>query len=762
MRDYPPEPAFTGRKSVLVCDNKGPVHSQRILKFINLSIAVLIFIAVLAVWWYAWRPLPQTTGTMAAPVSQTARVRRDALGIPHISAASWEDALFLQGYVTAQDRMWQMEAMRRYAAGELSEIIGRSTLELDRDARRLRMRRVAEEQTRRLSVTERAELAAYARGVNFYLTQNRGRYPVEFALLQFDPRPWTIEDCMLAGLQMFLNLTNTWREDFTRMSLAEGGDRAKIDYLFPLRTGAEPQPGSNAWAMAGTHTASGRPILANDPHLDFSFPSTWYMIHLSAPGLNVTGVSLPGLPCVIIGHNDRIAWGVTNLHFDVQDLYHEQLNPQNGQYSFRGQVEQARLENDVIAVKGEQAVPMPLWVTRHGPVVTSDTNQFFAIRWTAAEPGGFAFPMLELNRASNWQEFTAALARFPGPAQNWVYADTSGNIGYHAAGLLPVRKTYNGDVAVEGSTGEAEWEGFIPFEQLPAVYNPPSGLIVTANQNPFPKDYPYTVSGGFASHYRSQQIRTLLAGRNGWKPEQMLAVQKDVYSSFARGLAARAVAAYDRRKPDNAQMREAVELLRGWNGQMDKDSPAALVSEMLYLQVRHAVAERAAPKKGDLYSSQMAPAVVERILREQPAEWFASYDDMLLQSLAAGLEQGSKLQGSSVNRWRWGAYNELTIEHPVLGHLPAVGKYFDVGPVWMSGSSTTVKQTTRRMGPSMRMVVDLGNLDGSFQNITIGESGHWLSPHFRDEWPSYYVGNSFPMQFGHVNVQSELMVYPSK
>ncbi len=392
----------------------------------------------------------------------------------------------------------------------------------------------------------------------------------------------------------------------------------------------------------------------------------------------------------------------------------------------------------------------------------SDEKDLLALKWTAAEPGGFEFPLLEVDRARNWQEFTAGLSRFPGPGQNWVYADVDGNIGYHAAGNLPIRRSYVGDVPVDGSSGDFEWEGYIPFEQLPAYYNPASGLVVTANQNPFPSDYPYHVGGNFASPYRSRQIRTLLTRREGWKPDQMFAVQKDVYSGFGRSLARQAVSAFDRKKNGGAGVPAAIELLRNWDGQMDKDSAAALVIETLYVQVRRAMAERAAPKHGDTYSSQMAPAVVDRLLRERPAGWFPDYDKLLMDSLAAAIEETGKRQGSNVKDWRWGAYNELTIPHPVLGQLPLIGKYFNIGPVWMSGSSTTVKQTTRRLGPSMRMVVDLADLNGSFQNITIGESGHYLSTHYSDEWPSYYVGNSLPMQFGNVEVKSELVVNPAR
>lgn len=699
---------------------------------------------------------------MTAPVRGDAVIERDVHGVPHISAANWEDVIFLQGYVTAQERMWQMDALRRVAAGEISEIIGAGGLDIDRESRRMRMRRIAEEHARRLRAEDRALLAAYARGVNFYLEQNRGKYGLEFSLLRYDPRPWTIVDSVLVGLQMFSNLTNSWKDEFQKLTMLQGGDRDKVDYLLPPRLRSEPSPGSNAWVVSGAHTATGRPMLANDPHLEFSLPSTWFMTHLKSEGLNVSGVSLPGLPCIVIGHNDRIAWGMTNLHFDVQDAYREQLDARNGQYKSNGQMAQARLETDVIAVKDQKPEPLRIWVTRHGPAFVSEGDALYSVRWVAAEPGSFEFPFLEVNRSANWEQFSAALRRFTGPAQNFVYADVDGNIGYRAAGWLPVRKNYIGDVPMDGAAGEFEWQGYIPFDQLPSTYNPPAGFVVTANQNPFPENYPYNVSGNFASNYRAGQIRHLLTSRKSWKPDEMLAIQKDVYSAFSHFLARQTAAAYDRRKPSKPELARAVDALRKWDGQMDKDSGAALLSDLLYREVRRAVAERASPKKGDAYESQMAPPVLERLLRERPAGWFQDWDDLLLTSLAAAVDTGAKRQGSNVDGWRYGAWNELAIPNPVAGRIPLIGRYFNIGPVWMSGSATTVKQTTRRLGPSMRMVVDLSNLDNSLQNITIGQSGHYLSKNYKDQWPAYYSGQSFPMQFGKIDVKSTLRVTPAR
>ncbi len=742
---------------------------KRLLWWVNVAILIAVLAGVALVWWYAWRPLPKTSGIIATGVGARARVDRDALGVPHISAASIEDALFVQGYVTAQDRMWQMDALRRVAAGRLAEIAGPAALESDREMRQLRLERIAEEQGRRLASADRAALTAYARGVNSYLEEHRGRLPVEFAQMGYDPRPWRTTDSLLMGLYMYAGLSSTWRKEIAKGHLLEGGDAAKVNALYPVRAGTEIEPGSNAWALAGRHTATGKPLLSNDPHLEYSIPGIWHAVHLRAPGMNVAGVALPGVPCVIIGHNDRIGWGLTNLHFDVQDLYIEKVNAATGRYAFRGQVEQARLERDVLPVKGARPLEFAQWVTRHGPVF-ADGNRFVALRWAAADASGFGFPLLDLDRARDWRQFTAALARYPGPAQNFVYADVDGNIGYHAAGRLPIRKNYTGDAPVDGSSGEFEWEGFIPFEQLPSSYNPPSGVIVTANQNPFPANYTYAVGGNFTSPYRADQIAHLLAvKRGGWTADEMLGIQKDVYSAFCDILARQAVAAYDRRGGDRAGLAPAISVLRSWKGQMEIGSAAPVITMLFYEHLLHAFGDRASAGKGLEYdppmrsggdSVQMAPAAVEQLLRARPKDWFGDYDELVLRTLSDAVEEGRRMWGRNVEKWDWGQANRLVVEHPVLSRLPLVGGYFNIGPVPQSGSTTSVKQTTRRMGPSMRMTVDFAALDRSWLNLVAGESGHALSRHYKDQWGAYYYGRSFRMEFEKVAVKSSVEFVP--
>src|ERR1019366_2448616 len=393
---------------------------------VNVVIVVLLGAALAGTYWYAWRPLPQRSGSVAAPVAAALSRPFDSLGEPHIRGSNHQDALIVQGYVTGQDRLWQMDSLRRYASGTLAEVLGAAALDPDRDLRRLRLRRLAEAAYVHFSAADRAALATYTLGVNEFIATHRDNLPIEFTLLGYQPRPWSVIDSLLVGLHMFRDLTTTWRDELAKRAMLAGGDAGKVNFLFAARSGNEPAPGSNAWAIAGSHTASGKPLLSNDMHLEYSLPGIWYMAHLQAPGLDVAGVTLPGLPGVVVGHNQHIAWGITNLQFDVQDLYIEKLDDRTGRYLYQGKIEQAHGEREIIEVKGGRAIEVATWVTRHGPLFIVDGQEHIALRWTAAEPGLFQFPILDIDRAENWQQFTTALSRWVGPGSNFLYADTGG------------------------------------------------------------------------------------------------------------------------------------------------------------------------------------------------------------------------------------------------------------------------------------------------------------------------------------------------
>src|SRR5580658_3593908 len=340
-----------------------PVRS--IVIVVNIVIAIVVVAALGVVYWFALRPLPQQSGVIEAPVAAPVQVAFDARGVPHIHAASIDDALFTQGYVTAQDRLWQMEGLRRYSAGDLAEVIGPSALESDEESRRLRIRRIAEDAYVTLPASDRAAAAAYARGVNYFIATHLDNLPIEFTLLQYQPRPWSVVDTLIVGLYMFRDLSTAWKTDLLKRNMLGPDNAQKVNFLFPTRTGLDVQPGSNAWAVSGSHTASGKPLLSNDMHLEYSLPGIWYMTALEAPGLDASGVALPGTPGVMVGHNRRIAWGITNLGFDAQDLYIEQFDERTGRYLYQGKVEQAREEREIIRVKGRNPLEMAVWVTRH-------------------------------------------------------------------------------------------------------------------------------------------------------------------------------------------------------------------------------------------------------------------------------------------------------------------------------------------------------------------------------------------------------------
>lgn len=742
---------------------------RRALFVVNALIAIALAAAGGAFYWYLYRALPETSGTIDTFVTQPAEVHRDSLGVPHIKARTIDDAWFVEGYTTAEDRMFQMDGLRRLAAGDLAEIVGPGALDSDRESRHLRMRRVAEQIYATMQASDKAAMEAYARGVNSYIESHRGRYGAEFTLIGYDPRPWSVVDSLLCGLQMFRNLTTSWKNKLIEQKMLRAGEPGKVNFLFPARSGFEfmpgsdGHPGSNAWAISGAHSATGMPLLSNDMHLEFSLPGIWHIESLEAPGLKVSGVSLPGMPGILSGHNDRIAWGEANLGFDVQELYIEKIDLRTGQYLFNGKIEQARSEREVIRVKGRAPEELTNWITRHGPVFQIDNGEVMTLRWSAAEPGAVADVFLDIDRARNWDEFKSAIARFGGPGQNFVYADVDGNIGYHAGGKLPIRRDYSGDSPVDGSSGNYEWQDYIPFDQLPQAWNPPGGFIVTANQNPFPADYPYPVGGTFDSPYRSRQILDMLrAGGNKLKPEDSLRIQKDVYDGFLKFLAGQLTAAYGNRKGPSQVFTDAITMLRTWNGQMDRDRAEPLIATLAYQYVRKAVGERASPGNGGVYASRFAPAVIERLLRERPATWFGDYDEMLLQCFADAMEEGRRMQGKDPRGWKWGKYMFLAVDNPVVTRVPVVGKYFNVGPVPLSGDSMTVKQTTQKLGPSERMNTSVGNWDASLLNLPFGESGRVASLHYKDQWDAWYNGSSFPMQFDKVDVKSTVRFVPKR
>ncbi|MEZ5402720.1 MAG: penicillin acylase family protein [Bryobacteraceae bacterium] len=707
---------------------------NRIFKYINYLVAAVLLVAVIAAAWIVSRSLPQTSGSISAPVSAVAAIQRDSTGVPHVAAATEEDAYFLQGYATAQDRLFQMDLARRLGAGEVAEVAGRNALESDLEARRLRMRGLADHYARVLDPADHAPLAAYARGVNYFLETHRGRLPLEFRILGYDPAPWTIADSLLVGLQMYRGLTSDWRREAARTAfLREGG--AKAAYLLaapdrasaPLAGGA---PGSNAFAVAGARTASGKPLLASDPHLSPSLPPVWHQVRLKAGDLDVAGVTLPGLPGVSIGHNRRIAWGITSLQFDEMDLV---ANP--------GPV--IGTQREAVAIRGAGSAELSIPVTAKGPLIPVEGAGVQAVRWSGAEHSRFAYVFPELDKARNWQDFRRALSRHPGPGFQFAYADSEGNIGTQAAGKLPAR-----------SAG-GEWTGSIPFEDLPSRFNPPEGIAVAANDSPFPPGYPYTVAGRFAEPYRANQIRARLQAARSRKltPADLVSIQRDVYDAPLHAIARLAA-----RAPgiDSA----AAEELSRWNGQMDPTQAAPYLADLIAGQLRRAAADSAVSGKGETYDGQAPIGAVLRLFREKPAGWFADWNTALAAAVNAAIDEGRRAQGDNIAGWRWGKVHASGARLPVLSEIPWIGGWFRVGPVEEAGGANTVRQLTARAAPTMRMAADTGNWEASLLTLPGGESGLAFSGHWDDQWADWQAGHGVAFPFERFEAKNTLRVEP--
>jgi penicillin amidase len=787
------------------------VKLLRVLRYILGSIILLASLAVLFVWWTVRQALPQLDGSIALPgLKAEVRVERDQWGVPVITAGSMDDLLAAQGYVTAQDRMWQMDLTRRLAAGELAEIFGRVALDTDIENRGYRFRQAAEASLALMDAEMKGYLEAYTRGVNRYIEQYKDKLPLEFRVLGYEPRPWAPVDALLVHAYMYDVLSTTWRWELgrARVEAKVGPERARE--LFPVESpldhilvGAEgpkgatqpgkraparapssapsapPLPaeffaqwrrdieavlGSNNWVVSGTRTYSGKPILANDTHLPLRVPDTWYMVHLNAPGYRAKGFALPGTPLVVVGHNERIAWGFTNNGADVQDLYAEKLNPANAkEYSVGGEWRAAEIHKETIRIKGEADHLLEVMVTRHGPVVHREGLTAYALRWTALEPGGLGAGYSMLGRAQNWQEFLAAMREVSGPAQNTVYADVEGNIGFVVGARIPVRKNGTGAVPVPGETDDFQWTGYIPFEDLPQVLNPAEGIIATANARVVGPGYKPYLTDRWYSPYRTEQIYRMLGARTGLRPRDCIEIQADTHSIPHQILAGQLHAAMQKHPPKDARIKMLLDFVPQWEGTTEAASRLVGLLEYTRRQVREMILRPVLGEELQHYEWSRSQIFFDNVLRERPAHWlpaeFADYDALLIaaaEHAAQRLEQEARAAGIAnpdrPEQWRWGHYIKLRIVHP-LAQSGFLSRHLSVTNVDQGGTAYSIKQTGRSIGPAMRFVADLADWDNSLMNLTLGQSGHYLSRHYRDQFDSWYWGRGVPSAFSDAAVQ---------
>jgi penicillin amidase len=780
----------------------------RILRLTAGGLILLLSLALLGAWWIARRTLPQLDGVVSLPeLKEEVTVERDRWGIPRIRARSLVDLVTAEGFVVAQDRLWQMDLLRRVAAGELSEIFGASTLELDRENRTLGLRAAAEREAASMNAEMKSLIEAYARGVNRFILERQANLPIEFQILRYQPRPWTPRDTLLIGAYLHKFLTTTWRWELNRKKVVDkvGPERARemfiadspLDHILigaedgpgrqpsPLKRPAKaaaPPPtqfaqeqlpavlesweedlagmfGSNNWVVSGRFTQSGKPLLANDTHMGLDVPCIWYLVQLNAPGWNVRGFALPGSPLVIIGQNDRIAWGFTNNGADVQDLYMESLNPANpNEYRVHGEWRAMEVRPEIIRVKGQADEVLNVSVTRHGPVVARDANIAYALRWTALEPGGLTFAHSLLGNCANWKEFLDVMRRIPGPAQNAVYADVDGNIGYVVAAKIPVRKNGTGEVPAPGETDDFEWTGYIPFEELPVLFNPPEGIIATANARVVGPKYKWHLTDRWVAAYRTDRIYSLLAGRKNLNAADLLAMQTDLLSAPHRILAGHVIQAVRKIPPTDPRIADFAVHLERWNGRATTESTEVSILEFTRRALRRRILETHLGTDHRFYQWFRGDDFIFQVLAQRPAHWlpkeFASapstaegYDRLVLASVEEAMRELQTQSGrSKIAEWPWGRFNQLEMMHP-LARSGFARRHLSIGPIPQPGASESVKQTGRSFGPSMRFVADLANPDNSLMNIAMGQSGQYLSRHYRDQFESWYEGKGIVSTF---------------
>ena len=755
------------------------------------ALLLLLVVAAIAAWIYLRQSLPRLEGSVTTKgISAPVEIVRDVEGVPHIFAKAERDGWFAVGYLHAQDRLWQMEVQRRVAAGRIAEVFGERGYDVDRLMRTLGLSRVAQGIVARLDADTRGGLEAYAAGVNAYLAEG-AVLPVEYQVFRIRPETWKPEDSVAWLLVMAWDLSGNYRSELARMrfSAALGPERAAQlipgepdDRLPPwpdLKTlYAELDPaarsllarysphetalGSNSWVVAGSRTASGKPLLANDPHLGLQTPALWYFAHVASPSGNAVGATLPGVPCIVLGRNDNLAWGFTTTTSDTQDLFVERIAPDDpNSYLTPTGREPFQVREEVIRVGSEER-RIRVRSTRHGPVISdvvksagemAPKGHVFALAWAALrEDNATARSGFRMNRARDRAEFIESLRDFHAPHQNIVFADREGHVGFMAPVRLPIRDPANealGRVPVPGWIAKYDWQGFVPFEELPAIHDPASGVIQNANNRLVPPGYKPFISAEWVPPYRADRIEELLAAEGKHSRESFARMQADTRSRLVRELLPVALAA----RPEKDAGKEAQAMLKDWKGDMSVDSAAPLVFAAWYRELTRLVY---ADELGDLFNDSwdMRASFMIAVLKGGQADWCddvrtpVKEDCGLLTArafdfAAADLE---KRYGARA-KWRWGAAHVAAADHRPFGFVPVISHFFNVSPETAGDAYSInvghffIRDAARpfasRHAPSMRAIYDLADPDRSLFMHSTGQSGNFLSPwygNFAERW----------------------------
>jgi penicillin amidase len=768
----------------------------RLAKWALILVVALVVLAVGAIAFVFYRAMPDYSGVAVLPgLTGEVRVYRDAHGVPHIFAPSMNDSARALGYIHASERLYQMEIQRRAGQGRLAEIAGADLVGVDKFIRTLGFYRLAASSFSVMSPETQAYYQAYADGVNAFLTSHKGRLPPEFLILGDDPEPWTPPDSIVWGKLMSLQLSSNYALEVQRGELAKKMPPEMARLLFPAAPAGSPittlpashathaqvpsaqdqlgaligldHGASNEWVVAGARTKSGKPILANDPHLGLEAPILWYLARIVTPELSLKGASVPGLPGVLLGQNDHIAWGFTTADTDTQDLFIETIDPNNpAQYLTPSGPQPFLARDEIIHVKGAPDLTIKVRATRHGPVL-SDIDKQLADLAGEGKVMALAFAglgdkdtttqaLMGVNRASNWDEFLEALKLFQTPTQNLVFADTAGNIGFISPGLVPIRKSGDGLTPAEGASGEADWTGFIPFAELPQAYNPGTGFLFNANNANVPDDNVLFFGRDWEENYRARRIQQFMDTIDKHSLDTSAAMQADILSLAATDF----LPLLKRIAPSDEPAKRALGLLAAWDGAMDKDRPEPLIFEAWLSALRRILIE----EKAGLALSEKGPyaAMTLYSLLKDHLEWCSApqkADPDCGAAMGRALDEALALltrrDGAEMSQWRWGVEHVSQLTHKLYSHLPLLDRVSDLSLPASGGYYTLDRGEAFNPKPEhpfarlhaagFRGLYDLADPDKSRFIITTGESGHIFSKHYGDFVELWSAGKAITM-----------------
>ncbi|WP_244877718.1 penicillin acylase family protein [Halobacillus kuroshimensis] len=756
-------------------------HRKKWKRPVFWTLGITIFLMVAAVVFvnaFTLRSLPETEGEIPLQgLTGQVEVLRDENGVPHIEAESLDDLFMAQGYVQAQDRMFQMELARRQASGRLSEVVGEAALEQDRYFRTLGLRRAAEKSLAVYPEETMELLQAFADGVNAYM-ESEPLSP-EFAMMAIDPEPWTPLDSLTIGKYMAFDLGGHWERQAFNYYILDNFPEEEAYELFPAYPEGAPTVladaegldveeslahaviphefnGSNNWVVSGSRTASGSPMLADDPHLGMATPSIWYQMDLRAGDYQVSGVIFAGIPGIILGHNKSAAWGVTNVGPDVQQLYMEKRNPDNPEeFLYEGRWEQADVIEETIEVKDGSDVQMDVLETRHGPVISefsegAEGDTVLSLRWTALDATTELDAILEINQADDWKSFEKGLEKFLAPAQNFVFAGKDGTIAYKANGRIPIYDNpEDALLPLRGWKAEDEWQGYIPFDELPTVINPEEGYVATANNKIVSDDYPYHISHNWAQPYRYTRIAEMLENHEAVTLADMQDMQMDV-----KNLQAEEFLPYllEHTEAEEDLEKQALLMLEEWNLEDDRNLPQPLLFHLWMAGIENELYESSIPKSIQSLFRGSAQTTDELLRMDRDGgdslwmEKAGGSSKVITTAFETTVRELAEEYGEDPSTWEWGEYHAVEFTHP-LSSIGFLDRFLNPGdPYPVSGSRVTVRAAgfnengLVNHGASWRFVIDMAESQKGYHVVGPGQSGHFRSAWYHDQLEDWVEG----------------------